>query len=68
METQTKNSSLDGTLKNRSKKLYFYGEFKKSEKNPHLTWKTIRSVLPNKHNRVLPNSLRVNGTITDEST
>ena len=57
-------------LKNRSKKLYFYGEFKKSQsqKNPHLTWKTIRSVLPNKHNRVLPNSLRVNGTITDEST
>ena len=55
-------------LKNRLKKLYFYGEFKNSQKNPHLTWKTIRSVLSNKHNRVLPNSLRVNGTITDEST
>ena len=55
-------------LKNCSKKLYFYCEFEKSQKNPHLTWKTIRSVLPNKHNRVFLNSLRVNGTITDEST
>ena len=43
-------------LKNCSKKLNFYGEFKKSQKNSHLTWKIIRSVLPNKHNRVLPNS------------
>ena len=55
-------------LKNRSKKLYFYGKFKKSQKNPHLTWKIMRSVLPNKHNRGFPNSLRANGAITDEST
>ena len=55
-------------LKNFSKKLYFHCEFKKSQNNSHLTWKTILSVLPNKHNRVLFNSLRVNGTITDEST
>ena len=55
-------------LKNHLKKLYFYGEFEKSQKNPHLTWKTIRSILPNNHNGVLLNSCRINGMISDEST